>query len=499
MNKVLLALATLSPLVLAVLPPPRLKGGCTIVGDSNVYCLGGASATSSPTYLNDHYVLKLNQDYNDLSSLSNGWQSLAPAPESNSEFVMAPSSSSSYFVNGGTGSSDGKPLLYQSLSYDTLLNKWNQLPFKNLTDSLGQARGSYGIINPSDKQVYIFGGYWDSSIGYPSANFSNTMLVMNPMTGTWNPSIKTTFGTTTSPSRIGHVLAIDGFHISVVGGLEVKAAPNGVLQWSAASMSSIPQYNTILSTWTNQPLTGDTPSPRSYHTLSPVDILNYRYILFGGLDSTSNQPVTDTLYSLDLVSNSWKKISTTDGPRLWGHSAVSYKSRTVLIMNGVDSNGAVQNNVNVFDSVTNQWQSSFSTSAIYTSQNGNTNNNGNNGGSSYGSMYGYSSSNVAVAGGISGGGFVLISLIGAALFLFVKKNETHQPVSTAVVADGHQLNTFNNGYAKVEATDYNQYPSTIPQPPPTMSTNVAQGGEAASYLQHHSNNQPNHYHQPSYN
>lgn len=87
--------------------------------------------------------------------------------------------------------------------------------------------------------------------------------------------------------------------------------------------------------------------------------------------------------------------------------AVSYKSRTVLIMNGVDSNGVVQNNVNVFDSVTNQWQSSFLTSAIYTSQNGNTNNNGNNGGSSYGTMYGYSSSNVAVAGGISGGGFIV--------------------------------------------------------------------------------------------
>ncbi|CAO3608234.1 unnamed protein product [Cunninghamella blakesleeana] len=502
MGKLLLVIASLTSIALAVQPPPRLKGGCVLVS-SSVYCYGGVSSTSNPTYLNDHYVLNLNQNYNDLNSLSNGWQALTAAPEGNSEFVIVPSSSKSYFVNGGTGSADGKPLLYQSLSFDTTLNKWYQLPFKNATDSLGQARGSFGVINSKNSQVYIWGGYWDSSIGSSNSSYSNSFLVMNPTTGTWNPTIPSLYGTSTWTSRIGHALINDGYTISVIGGQEAKGILNGVIQWTATSMNSIPQYSTTLGTWTNKATTGTAPSPRSYLTATSADNYNYKYIIYGGMDPTTNKPVTDTMYTLETYSGEWKSVTSNGGPGpRWGHSAISYNGTAILFFNGVDSTGSVKNDVNVLSTTgfQYQWQTSFSTTGSYSSKNNNDNNNNggsSKGGSSYSNYAGSSASSKAVVGGISAGSVVFISLFGAALFLFVKKNETHQPVSTAVLNQGTPLNTFT-GYEKIDTNDQSQFASGMPMPPPaSMATNVTQGGEAASYLQNHpTNNYQQQYQQP---
>lgn len=140
-------------------------------------------------------------------------------------------------------------------------------------------------------------------------------------TGTWNPTAKSIFGASTWPSRIGHVLINDGYSISIIGGQEAKGIQNGAIQWSPASMSSIPQYDMILGTWTNKLTTGTPPSSRVYHTVTAADSYNSKYIVFGGMDPTTNKPVTDTMYTLDTFLHAWKSVSTSGGPGpRWGHS-----------------------------------------------------------------------------------------------------------------------------------------------------------------------------------
>lgn len=49
---------------------------------------------------------------------------------------------------------------------------------------------------------------------------------------------------------------------------------------SSASMTDIPQFDTILLRWARANVTGDTPSPRSYHTVTPLGLSTA--ILYGG-------------------------------------------------------------------------------------------------------------------------------------------------------------------------------------------------------------------------
>lgn len=106
---------------------------------NKVYCAGGQSGPTNPTYQNDLYGLDLSHDYTDLNSLNNAWTTLAPLTEANSEFVMVPSGTNGFFINGGTGSANGKPLQYQSLVYNGATNTWTNLVAANTTNSLAQA------------------------------------------------------------------------------------------------------------------------------------------------------------------------------------------------------------------------------------------------------------------------------------------------------------------------------------------------------------------------
>jgi hypothetical protein len=114
--------------------------GC-ILRNTKVHCVGGQSgAATNPIFQTDHYTLDLSRNYVDLNTLSQGWSVAAPLPEANSEFVLAASGTSNFFINGGTGLSNGKPLLHQSIIYNAATNSWDTtIAAANATDTLVQA------------------------------------------------------------------------------------------------------------------------------------------------------------------------------------------------------------------------------------------------------------------------------------------------------------------------------------------------------------------------
>lgn len=69
--------------------------------------------------------------------------------------------------------------------------------------------------------------------------------------------------------------------ISVFGGQEAKYDTiSRTYSLSPASMSSIPQFDTILLTWRLANVTGDIPTPRSYHTVNSAGV--FQALLYGG-------------------------------------------------------------------------------------------------------------------------------------------------------------------------------------------------------------------------
>ncbi|SAL97167.1 hypothetical protein [Absidia glauca] len=481
----LVLVALLIQLSLAI-PSPRYKGGCVLVNKNKVYCAGGQSGPTSPTYQSDLYGLDLSHDYTDLNSLNNAWTTLAPLTEANSEFVMVPSGTNGFFINGGTGSANGKPLQYQSLVYNGATNTWTNLVAANATNSLAQAKGAVGTIDSLDlNDVYIWGGVLDASIGSVNTTYSGTFLVMNPTTGTWSPSlVKGTTPLGWTP-RIGHAMLNSFSTISVFGGQEARYDTiSRTYILSPASMSSIPQFDTILLAWRLANVTGDIPTPRTYHTVNSAGV--FQALLYGGATPGTNTPVTDPLYQARLSGNSveWTKLSVTGGPGpRFGHSAVTFGYNTVLVIGGVDTTGAAKSDVNVYSFSQKQWRTSFATSEFYSytsnSPNGNSSSNVPPSGSSSSSYSGGSSPfalQQGIAGGIGAGGFVFLGLIGLGLYLAVEKKNKQTLVD-------HPLDplTHGDGYTKIEVS-----PSIDDRPLPPAP--AMQTGEAASYLQHHPSN-----------
>ncbi|ORZ11929.1 hypothetical protein BCR42DRAFT_420904 [Absidia repens] len=331
---------------------------------------------------------------------------------------------------------------------------------------------------------------------------------MNPMTGTWSPSLvqgTTPLGYT---PRIGHTAIYSFSSISIFGGEEARYdSLSNTYKLEPASFSVIPQFNTIFLQWKLANVTGDIPSPRSHHTTTSLSSVSM--ILYGGATPGTNTPVSDTLYTASLLTGSvtWTRERDTGGgpgPR-FGHSAVSINYSTFLVIGGVDSIGAIKHDVNVYSSFSNIWRTSYSSSGLYSS-NDNAGNSGSgssgSGGSSssYGSSdYGYSFANQqAIAGGISAGGLLFFGLIGVALSMVIRKHDrttealnggiNHHPMDDMVQA---------NGYAKVEL-DAPTVPDDRPLPPPPPGQQSSQVGEAASYLQQHPSSAPanGNYHQP---
>ncbi|KAI8096611.1 uncharacterized protein BX664DRAFT_324384 [Halteromyces radiatus] len=490
-------------LAMAATLSPRHKGGCIVLNNNKLFCFGGASSTNNPTYLNDNYFLDLSRDYADLNTLNNAWQPMSPGLEPTSEFVMVASGSMNFLINGGTGSANGKPMQYQTVIYDSVTNAWTSLPSANATNSLYQARGATGAIDSAtyignNNLIYIWGGEMDPTIGSTNTSYSGSILTMNAITGAWNPTV-TTFGGVISSytPRIGHAMILDYATMSVIGGQEAKYDGTRY-NLSPASMTTIPQFNTITITWVLANVTGDIPTPRSYHSVTTVDVSHT--ILYGGLNTVTNQPVQDTMYSglIEDGTVTWQRLSpsgTGPGP-LYGHAAVKYMSGTLLLIGGVDSTGQTTSNINVYSSLQNTWRSSFSSSGYYSS-------NGNSGTSSSNSTVcpscsgGYSSSSVnaqqAVAAGIGAGGFVLFALIGAGLFFTVERSYTAVATSDQYAIEQMQQ---TEGYLKVELdADPIEHRPLPPSPFGTSATSHANQyqptGEAASYLQHH----PQQYHQ----
>lgn len=114
--------------------------GCLLLNRNKIHCVGGQSGATNPTFQTDHYTLDLSRNYVDLNALSQGWSAAAPLPEANSEFVMAVSGTSNFFINGGSGLANGKPLLHQSIIYSAATNTWDTtITAANATDTLVQA------------------------------------------------------------------------------------------------------------------------------------------------------------------------------------------------------------------------------------------------------------------------------------------------------------------------------------------------------------------------
>ncbi|KAI8332071.1 hypothetical protein BC941DRAFT_484136 [Chlamydoabsidia padenii] len=464
---ILVVSAFLLQLAIAVSPSPQYKGGCLLINTSKVYCVGGQSGLNNAGYQNNHYVLDLSRDYTDLNTLNNAWTSLAPLTEANSEFVMVPSGSDGFFINGGTGSANGKPLQYQSTIYNTATNTWTNLVAANATDSLAQARGAVGILlSTSSTSVYIWGGVLDATIGSVNTSYSGSFLVMNTRTGTWDPSPVSRINSLAWKPRIGHALVNSYSTISVIGGQEASYDTiSKTYTLSPASMSSIPQFDTLLLSWSLATVTGDIPSPRSYHTISTAGV--FQLILYGGATPGTNTPVTDTLYQAKFIGSlvEWTRLTVTGGPGpRFGHSTVVYGYETLLVIGGVDSTGTAKSDVNIYSLSSKTWRSSFATSEIYPYSPSNTNptsgTNSNSSNTYPTSSYGNGlTSSLAlqqgIAGGISAGGFVLLGLIGLGLYMAVEKK-----IKQTMVTTDHPLGTMDQGneYAKTEMTPNSDRP-----------------------------------------
>jgi hypothetical protein len=108
----------------------------------HLYCFGGASSWSNPvTYYNDLHVLDLSKDIQDLGTAN--WVKLAAGFEANSEFVMAPSNDTSFFVVGGTGSANGQPLKHKISSYDINSSNWTDYTNSNASSGWIQVRANH--------------------------------------------------------------------------------------------------------------------------------------------------------------------------------------------------------------------------------------------------------------------------------------------------------------------------------------------------------------------
>ncbi|CAO3576537.1 unnamed protein product [Absidia cylindrospora] len=435
--------------------------------------------------------------------------------EKNSEFAIVPSGSNGIFINGGTGTANGKPLQYQSAIYNAATNTWNNLVASNTTNSLAQAKGASGSIDTLGKgdAAYIWGGVMDASIGSANTTYSGTFLVMNPMTGSWSPSLAKGAATCTLgyTPRIGHTTLSSYSTVSIFGGEQARYdSASNTYKLEPASFYEIPQFNTILLQWKLADVSGDIPSPRSYHTTTTFSSLSM--VLYGGAVPGTPTPVSDTLYKATMLTGSvkWTRIRDTGGgpgPR-FGHSAVTLGYNTLLVIGGIDNTGVVQQDVNVYSDYSNVWRTSYSSSGIYSS---NSNNGGSSGsesgtsGSSGSSSYGYGGYGLtfalqqAIAGGISAGGLVFFGLIGAALSMVIRKHDRTTEATAVGAIDHHPMDDMllANGYAKVEL-DASAVPDDRPLPPPPPGQQSTQVGEAASYLQQHPSSAPGigNYHQP---
>lgn len=81
--------------------------------------------------------------------------------------------------------------------------------------------------------------------------------------------------------RIGHTMMNSYNTISIFGGQQaLYDTVSNTYKLAPASFSAVPQFNMILLQWSLANVTGDIPSPRSYHTTTVASI--YTVVLYGG-------------------------------------------------------------------------------------------------------------------------------------------------------------------------------------------------------------------------
>ncbi|KAI7859136.1 hypothetical protein BDC45DRAFT_496968 [Circinella umbellata] len=469
-------------------PSPRGNHGCVLLR-TTMYCYGGQSRGAGGHVLTSNlfYRLDLSQEKK-VDDLSQSWVEITGGNMgANLYFAMAGISELNTFViDGGSGTGDVYTTQTPTVTYNaTGEGAWNL----GINSGGHPQVNSHQAVSDNASTIYISGGRGKADSGALQFPVQMTLFDLPSLKLSSTPA---TLQSVSTQTRLHHkaALAQDGHTIYYIGGI-FPAVPfdntgGSMYSYGHVEMSDILMYDTIQARWTTDKTTGTIlPKPRMDHTLTMKPSTG-EFIVYGGTQLDSDQPLDDYFYILDPKAKTWsnRTLGTSDGAQSLGprhsHAAVLAGNSSLFIIFG--STGTTDNRIGVLDIENYTWLNTVPAVVLTEVEKEKEKEEGGASGTDQGSNGGSASDgdSGANASGLSSGtiaGAVVgavagVAIIGALLFFFLRRRRNNDTVSSETGKDGSATrrfadNEFDNSAPPYSDTD--SLPSHQLSPPYTLS------------------------------
>ena len=312
------------------LPSGRKGHAMATAADGSVWMFGGVREEGGfdgkREHLNDLLKLDLQE---------RRWHNVTttgPRPRGRESHAMTTvANGTRLLVFGGKTGSFADPLvLDDTWTFNVLNAEWTQLTAR-VTGAWPSARYGHAMVAVSDTRVLLFGGEFDS---YTQLDEAWTFNVLNTE---WTQLTAAGGGAWPSARSFHAMAAVNDTRVILFGGEEGGGKSDEL--WSL----DVPSTN-----WTQLTVgaSGAWPSARWRHAMAAVS--NTRVLLFGGAGPGPPPGRSDELWSLDVPSTTWTKL-TAGASGAWprgrrDHAMVAASDTRVILFGGDTGSGTASGN-----------------------------------------------------------------------------------------------------------------------------------------------------------
>lgn len=288
---------------------PRRYATATVLGNGKVLVAGGSDATNTFT------TAEVYDPATDQWSATGVMTGSPPNRDRHTATLLSPTK---VMVVGGL---NGMGVNNTSSIYNASTNTWSAGP------NMSKYRYGHTATTLNDGRVLVVGGYG-------AGTYHKSAEIYNPVTNSWSSVANMTF------ARYGHsATLLDDGRVLIVGGTSGTYL---------ASVGSSEIYNPTTGTWS----TGPQLNTARYAHLA-TKLVDKCVLVVGGVDTSQNVPGAERYCPNKvgfeaIAGNAAKRVEPT---------MVTLSDNRVLVAGGRGTAGNVLSNADIYDPVTNTWQS----------------------------------------------------------------------------------------------------------------------------------------------